>query len=523
MQANGRRIVWRRLGTVALVCTAVAGCTTGASPRPASATAAPSTVEMAPGDLMGSADRARLEALVTERAGGSVDEGYRIGPDDLLDVRIPDMPGMAPAGAERHDGVAPVAGAPQFQQGLRVSAGGDIAFPLIGFVRAEGLTTQELEGAIGERLKVAGILRAPQVNILVAEYRSRVVAVVGSVERPGLYPVTRPGATLADMIWAAGGPTRDAGRIVAFTPAGGAPGGRTALRTPMAMAMTVGTAGPLAARSAHSEASGRGRRVRVELTRAPNGMRAFVLQAPPRVVIDLAGATVGGGATATFSVGDDPFTSAVRTAGHDGSLRVVVDLRSGPPAHAERIDGTTLVIDLGETATEPVRTAERHPVAPPAAAPRARAGGDREIGPIRIDLALLLGAPGLETAAFNPSVRAGDVVNVSPAGSVQVSGWVEKPGAYPVTRNLTLSGAVAAAGGENFAARPGGTRIARVLGPDERRNFTVDLGAVADGRVADIPIIDGDVVYVPISPVKAVPWALWGLANSMLRVGATVF
>src|SRR5438094_411681 len=31
---------------------------------------------------------------------------------------------------------------------------------------------------------------------------NRVAAVVGSVERPGLYPLTRPGATIADLLWA---------------------------------------------------------------------------------------------------------------------------------------------------------------------------------------------------------------------------------------------------------------------------------------------------------------------------------
>src|SRR5207247_6591865 len=67
-------------------------------------------------------------------------------------------------------------------------------------------------------VKAARIVKAPQVNVLVTEYRSRVVAVVGSVERPGVYPLTRPKATLADLIWAAGGPGKDAGREVKFVP-----------------------------------------------------------------------------------------------------------------------------------------------------------------------------------------------------------------------------------------------------------------------------------------------------------------
>src|SRR5439155_15538659 len=58
-----------------------------------------------------------------------------------------------------------------------------------------------------------------RVSVQIAEYRSRVVAVIGSVERPGLYPLTRPPATLADLLWAAGGPAKEAGRAVEFAPA----------------------------------------------------------------------------------------------------------------------------------------------------------------------------------------------------------------------------------------------------------------------------------------------------------------
>jgi len=238
-------------------------------------------------------------------------------------------------------------------------------------------------------------------------------------------------------------------------------------------------------------------------------------------VVDVDGPAEVGGATARFPL-DDSAATGVRASGHDGSLRVVVDLRSMPSTHAARADGAQLVIDLGDTVADPPVRAAARPPADPAPRPAAPPTVGRDQGSIRIDLALLLGAPGLQTAPYNPMVRPGDVVNVSPAGNVQVSGWVEKPGAYPVTRNLTASGAVAAAGGESFAGSPGRTRIARVLGPDEHRNFTIDLNAVSSGREADIPIVDGDVVYVPLSPVRAVPWVVYNLASAVLRFGATV-
>src|SRR5690349_7751329 len=91
---------------------------------------------------------------------------------------------------------------------------------MIGQVRAAGLTPTALEAEIGRRLIAAGILRTPKVSVQVAEYRSGVVAVIGNVERPGLHPVTRPRATLSDMLWTAGGPSKDAGRVVEFTVGG---------------------------------------------------------------------------------------------------------------------------------------------------------------------------------------------------------------------------------------------------------------------------------------------------------------
>ena len=98
---------------------------------------------------------------------------------------------------------------------------------------------------------------------------------------------------------------------------------------------------------------------------------------------------------------------------------------------------------------------------------------------------------------MNPQVRPGDVINLPPAGTVHVDGWVEKPGSYPVTRGLTVAGAVAAAGGHRLAADRRHVTLQRVVAPGEQRSFTVDLEAVTAGRAADVPLADGDVVRLP--------------------------
>jgi polysaccharide biosynthesis/export protein len=323
------------------------------------------------GDLMSDRDHTALTGLAETRAREGRD-GYRIGPDDLLDIRIPKLLSSQPQdpthAANTGATIPSVAEAPVFQEGIRVSAGGDITLPLIGNVHAAGRTPGQLEAEIAQRLVSGGILLRPNVSVQIAEHRSSVVAVMGSVERPGLYPLTRPGATIAEFIWAAGGPNKDAGRLVEFTPAGG---------------------------------------------------------------------------------------------------------RNGP----------------GQ--------------------------------PIRIDLDVLTKDRSATPNQANPVAMAGDVLTVAPAGSVLVDGWVDKPGSYPVTRGLTLTGAVAAAGGNLFPADRQHVTVKRVLGAGEQRYFTVDLDAVASGREADFPITDGDVVHLPVSPERAVPWGVYEATKEMIKVGAS--
>ena len=358
----------------ALVLSLALSCAVGCS-LPHSGFSAPRQADSAPpspADLISSQDSARLAAIATARAAAPADGGYRIGPDDLLDIRIPDLLDAQASPTSRTQSgtdVPTVSGAPSFQQGIRVSASGHVNIPMLGLVPAAGLTPTELEAELARRLIARGILRAPDVGVLVVEYRSRVVAVIGSVERPGLYPLTRVGATLADLVWAAGGPNHEAGRVMQFTPA-------------------------------------------------------------------------------------------------------------------------------------------------------AEPGGDRS--PVHLDLEVML-YPSASGGGL-PSVlaRPGDVISIGPAGSVQVDGWVEKPGSYSVTRGLTVSGAVAAAGGAVFAANRRQAIVKRAFTGGEDRFFVVDLDAVAKGLAPDMPVTDGDVVRLPASFGRLVPYAAWTVAREMVHVGGNV-
>jgi polysaccharide export outer membrane protein len=117
---------------------------------------------------------------------GSADTHLRIGPGDLLEIKVFD--------------------ASELDQTVRVTDQGDIVFTLLGEVHVAGMTVAEAETMIDDRLRVANLLLAPHVSILISEYQTQGVSMLGEVDHPGIYPVL--GAkTLLDLISAAGGTT----------------------------------------------------------------------------------------------------------------------------------------------------------------------------------------------------------------------------------------------------------------------------------------------------------------------------
>jgi polysaccharide biosynthesis/export protein len=85
---------------------------------------------------------------------------------------------------------------------FRVSDSGMIALPLIGGVRAEGLSPDALADRVGKALVQANILRSPSVSAEVIAYRP--IFVLGEVSKPGQYPY-QPGMTVVTAAAVAGG------------------------------------------------------------------------------------------------------------------------------------------------------------------------------------------------------------------------------------------------------------------------------------------------------------------------------
>jgi polysaccharide export outer membrane protein len=105
-------------------------------------------------------------------------------------------------------------------QTVLVQPDGTFTFPLVGRVKASDNTPAELEKKIAILLS-KGFIRNPQVTVVVQEFRSKTVYVVGEVARPGPYPLA--GRTNLVEVLAKAGPTANAGaEVVIVRPQKGA-------------------------------------------------------------------------------------------------------------------------------------------------------------------------------------------------------------------------------------------------------------------------------------------------------------
>lgn len=106
-----------------------------------------------------------------------------LGPGDVIDVKV--------YGEERLSGTH------------RIAPDGAIQFPLVNRVVVEGMTANEIADELMKRLK-DGFLREPSVSVLIKEYSSKKVFVLGEVQRPGTFPFTA-GMNVVEAITLAGG------------------------------------------------------------------------------------------------------------------------------------------------------------------------------------------------------------------------------------------------------------------------------------------------------------------------------
>lgn len=96
---------------------------------------------------------------------------------------------------------------PDLQKDVIVRPDGLLSFPLVGDVRAAGLTLTELDNILTKKL--SAYVRNPVVSVAVARFGGTKVVVLGQVRGPGVYSPTGKGSVL-EVIALAGGFTDDA-------------------------------------------------------------------------------------------------------------------------------------------------------------------------------------------------------------------------------------------------------------------------------------------------------------------------
>ena len=109
-----------------------------------------------------------------------------------------------------------------------VDPDGFVPFPLIGRVKAAGLTPKELAAQLTETLGKDYLVN-PQVIVNVKEYLSQKVQVLGAAEKPGVYHLTGP-TTLLEILSRAGGFASTAGKQVLLIRNHGAADGSSAVQ-----------------------------------------------------------------------------------------------------------------------------------------------------------------------------------------------------------------------------------------------------------------------------------------------------
>ena len=118
--------------------------------------------------------------------------GYVIGPKDMLEIRVIEIPEL---NVER-----------------RVSDDGSIALPLLGDLSVGELTAPQVREKLETVLKEKYVNRA-NVSVVVKEFADKPVSVLGAVHTPGALRISGK-FTLLQAISAAGGLTAQAGRRV---------------------------------------------------------------------------------------------------------------------------------------------------------------------------------------------------------------------------------------------------------------------------------------------------------------------
>jgi polysaccharide export outer membrane protein len=157
----------------ALLSAGLTASTQNVPEPPAAPAATPSAAALAP-----------KASSITSAASAAPAESLLIGPGDLLRITV-----------LRES---------ELDQKVRVLDSGEISLELAGNVPVQGLTPAEAAARIATRYRDGNFLLHPEVSVLVEEYATQNVTVLGQVAHPGTVRLAAP-RTLIDVLSLAGG------------------------------------------------------------------------------------------------------------------------------------------------------------------------------------------------------------------------------------------------------------------------------------------------------------------------------
>jgi polysaccharide export outer membrane protein len=111
-------------------------------------------------------------------------QDYRIGVGDMVQVTVNDLVGLGVETTKQ----------------TRVSESGNISMPLLGQIKAVGLTEDELQKAISDAYRNGQIITNAQVSCSVVEARARTFQALGAVSSPGEFAIPKADFRLLDAL-----------------------------------------------------------------------------------------------------------------------------------------------------------------------------------------------------------------------------------------------------------------------------------------------------------------------------------
>ena len=346
-------------------------------------------------------------------------------------------------------------------QNREIDETGNIRLPVVGKVKASGLSPSQLEERIIDILDQKGIMTDATVSVVVQQSRQNLYSIIGAPEvgntRFGTYLIPQPDFRLLEAIALAGGVTGRTKTILIF---------RSTALTPE----VAGEVGPD--------------------TPGPSGGSAPAPRDGGELIDDLLGGGDGDGPTPDDTA--EPASPEERPAPPPG---VESGLDSSPA------NSTKWVYLNGEYV-------------------RVQAGsgnlGTAEDDPEGGELAGLIAQRIIEVPydrlidgdmRYNVVIRPGDVIRIpdQTAGFVYMMGQTNRPGAYtvPGDRDLTLKQLIASSGGLSALANPERVDLVRRIAQNQEITVRLNLSAIFHGNEPDIFIKADDIVNIGSSGLAA--------------------